>query len=203
MGLFSSIKSAIEGVVTNVARVVSDVPAVIEAAAPIALAAFAPQIAPLVGQFFGGATFPSQAPGAVAQASFAQTGGCPISGVLGNPNPFANPLARAAISPGFNIGAFPARPAFGLQQMANAFFPQPQFPQTTSFNQAGFGSSVAPQFRPFAPSFRSGQFGFSGQFQPGISQGLAPQSFQFPGQQQFTQQPTAFTRFGGFPGFGF
>ncbi len=192
MGLFSAIGSAFKDVVENVTRVVSDIPAVVEAVAPIALQAFAPQLAPFLG---GLAQPPSANAGVVAQQTFARTGGCPVPGILGNPNPFANPLARAAISPGFNTAALPARPQFGLQQILAGLFPQPQFPQTTSFSQASFGSSVAPQFRPFAPSFRSGQFGFSGQFQPGISTGLAPQ---FP-QQQFAQPQG----FGGFGGFGF
>lgn len=200
MGLFSSISSAFKRVVTNVTRVIEDVPAVVEAVAPIALAALAPQLAPLFG---GLAQPPAANAGVVAQQTFARTGGCPVPGILGNPNPFANPQARAAIFPGFNTAALPARPAFGLQQILNNLFPQPQFPQTTSFNQAAFGASVAPQFRPFAPSFRSGQQGFSGQFQPGISTGLAPQfaQQQFV-QPQFAQQQFAQPRFGGFGGFG-
>ncbi len=197
MGLISSITRAVQGVVTNVSRVISDIPAVIEAVAPIALQAFAPQIAPFLG---GLAQPPSPNPGVVAQQTFARTGGCPVPGILGNPNPFANPQARAAIFPGFNVDALPARPQFGLNALLANLFGQPRV-QTTSFNQGAFGASVAPQFRPFTPSFRSGQPGISGQFQPGISTGLAPQ-FQQP---QFQQPQFARPQFGfgGFGGFGF
>jgi len=211
MGLFSSISSAFKSVVSNVSRVISDIPAVVEAVAPIALQAFAPGLAPILGGVLGGLTQPPTSAGAVAAQTFARTGGCPIPGVLGNPNPFANPQARAAIFPGFNTGALPARPFFGALQTLRGQFPQPQFPQTTSFNQQAFGGSVAPQFRPFVPSFRSGQPGFSGQFQPGISTGFNPQFAQFPQQQfaqpqfaqpQFAQPQFAQSRFAGFGGFG-
>ncbi len=201
MGLFSSFKRAISSVTTNISRVISDIPAVVEAVAPIAVGILAPQLAPLLGGALGGLTQPPASAGAVAAQTFARTGGCPVPGILGNPNPFANPQARAAIFPGFNTSALPARPFFGFQQTLRAQFPQPQFPQTTSFNQQAFGGSVAPQFRPFTPSFRSGQPGFSGQFQPGVSAGFNPQFAQFP-QQQFARPQFAQPRFGGFGGFG-
>jgi len=206
MGLFSSISSAFKSVVTNVQRVVEDVAPI---AVPLALGVLTGGVGALaagvIPQLLGGLTQPPSAPGAVAQQTFARTGGCPTPGILGNPNPFANPLARAAIFPGFNTAALPARPLFGALQTLRAQFPQPTFPQTTSFNQQAFGGSVAPQFRPFAPSFRSGQPGFSGQFQPGISAGFNPQFAQFP-QQQFARPQFAqprFSGFGGFGGFGF
>jgi len=201
MGLFSKI-------FTNISRVVADVAPIVAAIAPIV----APGIGTVIGGVLGGLTQPPTSAGAVAQQTFARTGGCPTPGFLGNPNPFANPQARAAIFPGFNTAALPARPLFGAQQTFNAQFRQPPFPQTTSFNQQAFGGSVAPQFRPFAPSFRSGQPGFSGRFQPGVSAGFNPQFAQFPQQQfaqqqfaqpQFAQPQFARPRFGGFGGFGF
>jgi len=213
MGLFSSISSAFKSVVANVTRVVEDVAPI---AVPLLLGGIGAAVIP---KLLGGLATPTAAPGAVAQATFAQTGGCPTPGILGNPNPFANPLARAALSPGFNTAALPARPAFGIQQILASLFPQPAFPQTTSFNQASFGASVAPQFRPFAPSFRSGQFGFSGQFQPGFATGLAPGNVFGPGQFAAAQQAQGvfggripgvvqpgvggFSGFGGFGGLGF
>jgi len=210
MGLFSSISSAFKSVVSNVTRVVEDVAPI---AIPLAIGAFTGGLgAAIIPQLLGGLTQPPASAGGVAQATFARTGGCPVPGTLGNPNPFANPQARAAFFPGFNTGALPARPMFGALQTIRAQFPQPTFPQTTSFNQQAFGGSVAPQFRPFVPSFRSGRPGFSGQFQPGISTGFNPQFAQFPQQQQFAQprfaqqqfQPPSFAqRFGGFGGFGF
>jgi len=142
---------------------------------------------------------------------------------MGAQSPFANPIARAQFFPPFNPATIPARPLQAQNAQLEALLAQLfQSQQTTSFNQGAFGQSVGPSFRPFAPSFRSGQFGFSGGFRPGISQGLAvsaadpfgrqPQQQQFdpvfqqiisrtPQQFGFAAQPRV-QQFGGFGGFG-
>jgi len=136
-------------------------------------------------------------------------GGRPPLGVLGSQSPFANPIARAQFFPPFNPATIPARPLQAENARLTALIQQllgGQAPQTTSFNQGAFGSTIGPGFRPFAPSFRSGQVGFSGGFRPGISRGLAPQfqqPFQPQFQPQFQQQFQAPRQFGGFGGGGF
>ncbi len=181
MGLFSSLSSALETVVGAVTGGVSQIigatggaigaaaPA-ITAAAPILQAAIAARTGGLVGSPAGGA-------GAVVGSQIQRAPlQCPFQpGVMGNA-PGSSPIANAALRMPFNQFALPARPVFGQQQIINTQLQGflPQAPQTTSFNQGSFGQPVGPTFRPFAPSFRSGQSGFSGPFTPGISQGLAP-----------------------------
>lgn len=172
MGLFSSISRSIK-------RVVSDVVGVASALAPIALPFLAPGIGGLLGGLLGG---PSAAGG--SQAVIAARGivppQCNAPGVLGGR---FSPIFNAALNPPFNPATLPSRPLFGQQQIALQQFKAQSvpFPQTTSFNQGAFGASVGPSFRPFAPSFRSGQVGVSGGFTPGLSRGLAPQLFGFGG----------------------
>lgn len=131
--------------------------------------------APFVGAGIGGFLAQQLAPGvegqgtaAVVRSNLAMRGSCPIPGLAGNRTPSANPITRAAISPGFDLSRIPARP---LQALFGGL-QRPQFQQTTSFRQQAFGASVGPSFRPFTPSFRSGQLGSTGQFQPGIARGL-------------------------------
>jgi len=198
MGLFSGISSVISSIGGAVSGIVT-------AAAPIAISAIQAK--------FGGL---SAAGGAGAVGLAALQGGRPPLGVLGAQSPFANPIARAQFFPPFNPATIPARPLQGQNALIQQLLALLQGPvqQTTSFNQGAFGATVAPGFRPFSPSFRSGQFGSSGGFQPGISRGLAPQRFQPQFQQQFQPQfqpqfqqqfqaPRQFQRFGGFGGGGF
>jgi len=188
------------GLFKNLKRVFSDVGAGIKVAAPIlapiALGAggfFAAKfLAPRIGALFadqggGGGGLAGLLGGggsqAVVASNFATAGGCPAPGFQGNRSPFANPIFRNATSVGFNTATIPARPQVAQNALLEAIgrlFAGPT-QQTTSFNQGAFGATVAPSFRPFAPSFRSGQQGFSGPFMPGISQGLAPRSIGFEG----------------------
>lgn len=184
MGLFSRL-------VRNIGRIAEDV---------------APVVLPAVGVVGGGlllrGILGAQPPtaggsGAIVQQNLARPG-CPSPGFVGSMSPAANPITRAAITPGFDVNRLPARPQFGLLQtlLAQLQAGQPPVPQTTSFRQQGFGQAVSPSFRPFTPSFRSGQPGVQGQFVPGVSQGFAPQ-FQPP-------TPRFAPRFArGFGGFGF
>lgn len=183
MGLFSSfIESVTGGIADVVGAVAGGVTQVLGAAAPI-IQTVAPLAAPLLGQFIGGRqqldflrlqqATPGGGAGAVA-ASNALTPRTNI-GFLGNQLTGANPITRAQIFPPFDTSRLPSRPQFGLIELLQALLPQFQFPQTTSFRQQGFGASVSPGFRPFTPSFRSGQLGTQGQFFPGVSQGFAPQ----------------------------
>lgn len=188
MGLFSRI-------VKNIGRIAEDV-------APVVVPLVAGAIGGVAGVALAGALFPPPSAGgsaAVVQANLGRPG-CPSAGIVGSNAPFANPITRAAISPGFDVNRLPARPVFGAIQQLIAQQPQFLFPQTTSFRQQGFGQAVSPSFRPFTPSFRTGQPGVQGQFVPGVSQGFAPQ---FP--QQFPRAPIQrfAGRFGGFGGFGF
>jgi len=206
MGLFSGIASAIKGTFSAVTNIASGV---LSAAAPI-VAAVAPFAGPIAGAFLasrlpGLAGVPAINPSpplgsglagqrgvsSVVQAGF-QNPSC-TPGVFGQGG-FSNPMARAALFPGFNTQALPARPVFGFHQQQQAFFPQPQFQQTTSFSTPNFGQSVAPSFRPFTPSFRSGMPSPGGNFVPGISQG-------FGFSQQPVMQPGAFNVGFGFGGF--
>jgi len=212
VGLFSSFISSVTGGISDiVGAVAGGASQLLGAAAPI-IQTVAPLAAPILSQFLGGrqqldlARLQQQglAGGAggsqaVARANLLQ----PRSniGFAGNQLPGANPITRAQFFPPFDPFRLPSRPVFGAIQRQNAQFPQFQFPQTTSFRQQGFGASLSPGFRPFQPSFRSGQFGTQGQFVPGVSQGFAPQ---FP-RQQFQRGPapvrpfrSVFNRFGGF-----
>jgi len=175
--------------------------------------------APIIGQAIqaraGAGLLAQRGASAVGQAALLDRR--PAFGVMGSQSPFANPIARAQFFPPFNPATIPARPLQAQNAQLQALLAQLfQSQQTTSFNQGAFGQSVGPSFRPFAPSFRSGQFGQSGQFRPGISQGLAPQfpqQFQQQFQPQFQQQfqpqfqPQFFQprvpQFGGFGGGGF
>jgi len=195
MGLFSSISRFIGKVATAIT--------------PLARIA-APVLQSFISARTGGLLAGPGARGAGAVGQVAQLQQRPPLGFLGSQSPFANPIARAQFFPAFNPATIPARP-LTFQNAQIAAFQQQQFGgfgQATSFNQGGFGQSVGPSFRPFSPSFRSGQLGFSGQFRPGFSRGLAPQFPQQFQQQQFApqfQQQFAQPRvpsFGGFGGFG-
>lgn len=190
MGLssfFKKLTSSVGGLVTDIAGAAGGL---IQQATPLisALApAFAPALSTFVAGRFGAFRGAGGAGGLVQQQRGSQAvvrsqlamGQCPVPGVVGNALR-GNAVFGAATNPPNNPRTQVARPFFGQQQIFNQFVQArtPQFPQTTSFNQQAFGAPVAPSFRPFAPSFRSGQPGFSGQFQPGISRGLAP-SFGF------------------------
>jgi len=178
------------GLLSNIRRVFKDVAGAVKVAAPIlaplALGAGGFFAARFLSNRFGGggggglAGILGGAGGggsqAVVASNFATAGGCPAPGFQGNRSPFANPIFRNATSVGFNPNVLPARPQVAqnsqLAQLLQLLAGPTQ--QTTSFNQGAFGATVAPSFRPFSPSFRSGQVGFSGGFTPGISQGLAP-----------------------------
>lgn len=202
MGLFSGIASAIKGTFSAVSNIATGV---LSAAAPL-VAAVAPFAGPLAGAFLASrlpglagvsAINPSPPIGtglagqrgvsAIVQSGF-QNPSC-TPGVMGAGG-FNNPIAQAALFPGFNPHALPARPMFGQFQQQAAFNPPPQFQQTTSFSTPNFGQSVAPSFRPFTPSFRSGMPSPGIGFQPGISQGFGfqPQFQQQQFQPQFQQQ---------------
>jgi len=228
VGLFSSISRAIGGITERVGGLFTTVTGAVGGLAG-ALTPLVQAAAPIASQFisarFGGlgGLGGQRGAGAVTASAFAPQR--PPIGVLGAQSRFANPIARAQLFPPFDPSRLPARPAFGFSQLQRAFNPPPRFPQTTAFNQGAFGGTVGPSFRPFAPSFRSGQFGFSGQFQPGFQAGLPgqfpQQQFGFPGfqqqqfpqpfqqqqfrqpfqQQQFLPQPRV-QQFGGFGGFG-
>jgi len=176
-GTIESIGGTIGGLVESVGTAVGRAAPAIRAAAPIAQSF----IAARTGGLLAG-TPPSAAGG--AQAVIAAQGivpaQCPAPGVLGSR---FSPISNAAVNPAFNPNTLPARPFFGAAQIAQQQFQtlSVPFPQTTSFNQGAFGASVGPSFRPFAPSFRSGQVGVSGPFTPGISRGLDPQLFGFGG----------------------
>lgn len=202
MGLFSRLRR-------NIRRIGRDVGEIAEAVAPIAVplllggvgAAILPQLLPgILG------TPPSSAGGAGAVAQQALTGPrCPVGFVGGRSN--SSPIARAAFSPGFDVNRLPARSRFAGQQFGQfGTIPPPfAFPQTTGFSQQSFGAPLAPSFRPFQPSFRSGRFGFSGQAPAGFSQGFDPQRLTSQQFQQFAprlqqQVPRQFTGFG-FGGF--
>lgn len=213
MGLFSSLSRFVSKIAGTAGSLVSTVATAITPLARIAAPIVSQVIAAKTGGLLGGG-----ARGASAVGQFAQMQQRPPLGFLGSQSPFANPIARAQFFPAFNPATIPARP----QTFQNALLAQLQqqqfggFGQTTSFNQSGFGQSVGPSFRPFAPSFRSGQFGFSGEFRPGFSRGLAPQFPQQFQQQQFQQFAPPFQQqqfapqfqqprvsgFGGFGGFG-
>lgn len=186
MGLFSRL-------VKNIGRIAEDVaPVVVPAlgiAGGIAGAAF------LARGILGPQPPSAGGSGAIVQQNLARPG-CPPAGFVGAKQPGANPITRAALTPGFDVNRLPARPRFGFLQTLRAQLQafQPPVPQTTSFRQQGFGQAVSPSFRPFTPSFRSGQLGVQGQFVPGVSQGFAP---------QFAPAVRAAPRFGGFGGFGF
>lgn len=207
MGLFSSFVKSLTKPLTSVLGALAPV---VQAAAPILTA-----IAPAAGAFFGGtlsSTLSSPALAGVSAINPTPPLGIGLAGQRGvnavvgagatNPScspgvfgtgGFSNPMARAAVFPGFNTSALPARPLFGFNQQQAFFNPQQQFPQTTSFSTPNFGQSVAPSFRPFTPSFRSGMPSPGLNFQPGISigSGFQPQ-FQPQFQQQQFQQPFAF-----------
>lgn len=205
-GLFASPK-VLGGVSKFVAPFLQAAQPLLQAAQPFIQQAIAIKTGGLLGGF-GGA---GGAGGAAAVGQFAQLGQRPPLGFLGAQSPFANPIARAQFFPPFNPATIPARP-LTFQNFQRSAFQQQQFGgfgQTTSFNQGAFGQTVGPSFRPFASSFRSGGFGFSGGFRPGFSRSLAPQfpqqfapQFQ---QQQFApqfQQQFAQPRVSGFGGFG-
>lgn len=175
MGLFSSFTRAIGGLVGDVAGGVATIfrgaAPLVRAATPIAIAAIQARTGGGIAALAGGAGRGSQAVG-----QFAALNRRPPLGVQGSQSPFANPIARAQFFPAFNPATIPARPLAGqnaLIQQLLALLQAPPVPPT-SFNQQSFGQTVAPGFRPFTPSFRSGQFGFSGGFQPGISRGFDP-----------------------------
>jgi len=198
MGLFSSIKRNISRALSDVrdigkALVPTLVPLALGGIAGFGLSRFLPKL--LAGGPPMGAELGAGGVGAVVQANLQRFR--PPIGFLGNQVSSANPLFRAATSPGFNVNALPARPDQGRNALIAQLLQLLQGPaqQTTSFNQGALGATVAPSFRPFASSFRAGGFGFSGGFRPGFSRGLAPQ---FP--QQFAQPRVG--GFGGFGGFG-
>lgn len=174
-GAVESIGGTIGGLVESIGTGLGRAAPAISAAAPIISAAIAAKTGGALGGFggAGGAT-------AVVAAQGAAPVTCNAPGVLGGR---FSPIQNAAVNPPFNPFSLPARPFFGQQQIQlQQLQAQSQaFPQTTSFNQGAFGSSVGPSFRPFSPSFRSGQIGASGQFTPGLSRGLAPQLFGFGG----------------------
>lgn len=205
MGLFSSFVETLTGGISDViGAVAGGVSQVAKVAAPI-VQTIAPLAAPIFSQFLAGSQqqqllqlqLGQGGSGAIAAAN-QLTPRTPI-GFQGNQVPGANPIARAAFFPPFDQSRLPSRPVFGAFQQQLAQFPQFQPPQTTSFRQQGFGAPVAPSFRPFTPSFRSGQLGTQGQFFPGVSQGFDPR---FGGQQFAPQRPAQPVGFGGFGGFG-
>ena len=172
MGLFKKIFRSVKRIARDVVSVAAPV---ISAVAPIAF----PGIGGLLAGFL-----PQPSPAGGSQAVVAARGivppQCNAPGVLGGR---FSPIFNAALNPPFNPATLPARPFFGQQQILRQQFQAQTVPfaQTTSFNQGAFGASVGPSFRPFAPSFRSGQVGVSGAFTPGLSRGLAPQLFGFGG----------------------
>lgn len=175
MGLSSFLSKTIGSLSQGVATIFSAAAPLVTAIAPIAISAIQARAGGAFGQAVLAGGIPTGPGGAaqIAQSNFAAQTSCRVPGVAGSA-PGANPITRAFISPGFDVRRIPARP------LTPRFTQRIQFQQTTSFNQAAFGGSVAPTFRPFTPSFRSGQIGFSGQFQPGISRGFAP-GFSFGG----------------------
>jgi len=223
MGLFSNIKRIFSDV-RDIAKTVVPlaVPLIGAGFAGFALSRFLPKLL-AGGPPMGAEGLTTGAGGAFAVAAANQARPFPGLGVLGSQFAAANPLTRAFSSPGFQQGTLPARPAVGrnalIQQLLALLQGPPQ--QTTSFNQQAFGASVSPSFRPFAPSFRSGQAGFGGPFRPGISRGLAvsaadpfgrqpvSQAFDPVFQQIISRTPQQFgfrqprvQAFGGFGGFG-
>lgn len=206
MGLFSSfIESVTGGISSVVGAVAGGVTSILGAAAPI-IQTIAPLAAPIVGGFFQ-----SQQQQQLLQLLMQQGGASGVAagnllqqqqavGTVGSQVTSANPISRAQFFPPFDVNRLPSRPVFGAIQTQLARFPQFQFPQTTSFRQQGFGAAVSPGFRPFTPSFRSGQLGTQGQFVPGIAQGFDPRLG-----GQFARPPApvrpfgaVFNRFGGF-----
>lgn len=185
MGLFSRIA-------TNIGRVFQDVAPIVSIVSPIAGGALA-----LGGGILGPQPSTAGGAAAVVRQNIAAPQ-CPPPGFQGARSPAANPITRAAIFPPFDTSRLPARPVFGAIQTQLAQQPQFQFPQTTSFRQQGFGASVSPSFRPFAPSFRSGIPGVQGQFFPGVSQGFAPAFAQPQFQAAGFGGGGVFNRFGGF-----
>ena len=182
MGLFSSLTrvvtrivgsvgGAIGGIVESAGTALGRAAPAISAAAPIAIAAIRARspaaLIPRPPSAAGGSTAVIAAQGIVPPQ-------CNAPGVLGGR---FSPISNAAVNPPFNPFTLPSRPFFGQQQILEQQLKAQTapFPQTTSFNQGAFGATVGPAFRPFAPSFRSGQVGVSGPFTPGFSRGLAPQ----------------------------
>jgi len=151
MGLFSFVKKAVGSVFEAAAPL-------IQIAAPIAGGLLAAKFAPALG-ILGGA---AGAPPATSSNPVGFSGSC---------TPGANPITRAATSPGFNVLSLPSRPFQGFNAAQSQVQQANPVPQTTSFNQGSFGASVSPSFRPFTPSFRSGQVGASG-LAPGQPRGL-------------------------------
>jgi len=151
MGLFSFVKKTISSVFEAAAPL-------IQAAAPIAGAVLAAKFAPALGILGGVAGAPPV------------TSSNPV-GFAGSCTPGANPITRAATSPGFNTTSLPSRPFQGFNAAQTQVQQANPVPQTTSFNQGAFGFSVSPTFRPFTPSFRSGQPSASGAA-PGQPRGL-------------------------------
>jgi len=211
MGLFKRLRR-------NIRRIASDVGQIALQAAPIALG-----VAGGIGgaQLLGGLFSGAGGSGAIVQSN--QFGPPPGIGFVGNQVPSANPIFRAATTPGFDTSRLPARPAFGLAELLRVLqqqqFPQPQpFQQTQQIRQAQFGRPVRPTFRGFTPSFRSGRGQIPVDFpEPTFAAGIPfdPRARQFealPPQQfprQFLPQRRGFQRpsFGGFgltgrPSFG-
>jgi len=212
------------GLLSNIKRVFSDVRDIGKA--------LVPTIVPLIGAGFLGAglgrflqsqtaappmeVLTAGAGGSLAVRAANQTRTCPPIGFAGNQVSSANPIFRAANFPAFNPATIPSRPLQAQNSLIQQLLASLQGPrqQTTSFNQSAFGATVSPSFRPFTPSFRSGQAGISGEFRPGISRGLAPDPLAdfkarlaapSPFQTQSVQmqfQPRV-QQFGGFGGLGF
>ena len=223
MGLFSSFRRRLQRAAESA---VSSVTQFAQEALPIA-AQFVPGIGGVAAGLLGPALGPPSAAGgsaAVVQANLAMAGSCPPPGLRGQRSPAANPITRAAISPGFDVNRLPSRPAFGLQQTIRAQFPEPTFLQGLErFAGLQFGAPVRPTFRPFVPSFRSGRpqapitapQDFGAQFGPQIGVDAAvPTNLEALRQQGFGPVLTPFDQIGrpvdigqfgrlGFSGFGF
>jgi len=193
MGLFSGLQRLAQSAVSSVTQVAA-------AALPIASLAF-PGFGAIAGQFLGPALGlgapPSAAGGAqaVVQANLAMRAGCPPPGLQGSRSPFANPITRAATTPGFDVNRLPARPVFGAGQVFRSQLPPPAqpFQGESLFRQRRFGAPVRPTFRPFGPSFRSGRAALPERFDPRTLGPPIPPS-------RFTG---GFGGFGGLGGFGF
>jgi len=184
MGLFSFIGRAFNSIVEDV------VEPIIKTALPIVsqLAPIAAQLAPIVAPQLAGIVGPGGPlgnvlnPGGVAStlAGQAIAGPCPAPGIVGR-GATASPVTNAAFRRP-NPSQLPARPQFGLNQIAASQIPTPPPFFTNAFAQVQrAGAFTQPGQRPFTPSFNTGR---GAQFQaPQFAQ--APQVSGFPPINQF------------------